>query len=168
MTRAFALGALLALTACAVPPPDGAPPAPAAQLTPAQPLPAPQAAPIPPPPIMAEPQPVPPPPPPPPQIVVLPPAPPPPPTLNPTDLLGKGRTDVVALLGRPDSARTEAGAEVLLYQGEGCVLFVFLYVQAGGGAPRIDHVELGPRARDTTRDGTCLSGLVQRAALARG
>ncbi len=163
MTMRFAsIAALLALAACAVPPaPPPGPPAPAAVLTPQAPM-------------VFPPKPTPPPPEPvPPAVVVLPPpaqplpaplAPPPPPTLVPAELVGRPRTDVVALLGGPDQARNEAGAEVILYQGDSCVLFVFLYEPQVGGTHRVEHVEVGPRGRDLSRDASCLAGLLQRAA----
>ena len=152
------VAALLALAACAVPPaPPPGPAAPTAVLTPQAPM-------------VFPPEPTPPPPEPvPPAVVVLPPPaqplpPPPPPTLVPAELVGKPRTDIVALLGGPDQARNEAGAEVILYQGDSCVLFVFLYEPQGGGTHRVEHVEVGPRGRDLSRDAACLAGLLQRAA----
>ncbi len=160
MKRLALVAALLALAACAVPPaPPPGPPAPAAVLTPQAPMVFPP-----------EPAPPPPPAPAPPAVVVLPPPaqplppPPPPPTLVPAELVGKPRTDVLALLGGPDQARTEAGAEVILYQGDSCTLFVFLYEPQGGGAHRVEHVEVGPRGRDLSRDAACLAGLLRRAA----
>ncbi|MSP20763.1 MAG: hypothetical protein EXQ93_04420 [Alphaproteobacteria bacterium] len=161
IARTGALGALLLLGACVVEPlPAPAPPV--AALRPAAPVQtAPQA------PVIPAPEPVPAPP----QVAVaLPPPPPavavpkPPQTLNPPDLIGRARTDVIALLGAPDTARTEAGAEVLLYQGTSCTLFVFVYEPVGGGAARAEHVEVGPRTRDVSRDPACLTGLLQRVA----
>jgi hypothetical protein len=162
MMRVLGFVALLALAACAVPPaPPPGPPAPTAVLTPQAPMVfPPEPAPAPPPQPVA---------PPPAEIVVLPPPaqplpPPPPPTLTLTDLVGKPRTDILTLLGGPDQARTEAGAEVLLYQGDSCTLFVFLYEPQGGGTHRVEHAEVGPRGRDLTRDAACLTGLLRRGA----
>jgi hypothetical protein len=161
MNKLTCLAALFVLAACATPPPG--PPAPTAALTQQAPMvlppPEPAAAPQPAPATLPAPAAL-------PEIVVLPPAavPRPPPTLNPVTLVGKPRTDVLALLGGPDQARTEAGAEVFLYQGEGCTLFVFLYEPQGGGTHRVEHVELGPRGRDLNRDAACLTGLLRRAA----
>ena len=95
-----------------------------------------------------------------------PPVPRPPPTITPVEIIGKSRTDVIGLFGQPDTARTEAGAEVLLYQGQGCVLFVFVYEPAPGalGGARAEHAEVGPALRDVSRDAACLTGLLQRVA----
>ena len=96
--------------------------------------------------------------------MVPPPAPPPPRGFDPTELNGKLREEVIGLLGGPSIARRETGAELLLFEGQGCVLYVFLYDQAGGGAPRVEYTELGPRTRDTSRERACLVGMLQPRA----
>lgn len=156
--RWMALGLLVFASACVLPEPP--PPLPRAQLPPATvAAPAPPAVAVP----LIVPAPLP---------AATPPVPPaapvalapPPRTLNPADLHGKQRDEVTALLGRPDLARPEPGAEVLLYQGQGCTLFVYLYAPAGGGQRRVEYVELGPGTRDVSRDTSCLTGLLMRVA----
>lgn len=159
MKRAVFAVALLLLGACVAAPLEGAPPAPTAQLSPVPQAPAPvaEAAALPP---------APPPPPPPPEvaIVVPPPAPPAPRTFDPTQLNGKQREEVIGLLGGPSIARREPGAELLLYEGQGCVLYVFLYDPPAGGAARVEYTEVGPRTRDPSRDRACLLGMLQPLA----
>lgn len=155
MKYAGALSALLMLGACVAAPLEGVPPTPTAQLPPVPEAPVRPTEPAPPP--------IPPAPPPAPEVAVAvppPPVAPPPRVFNPADLKGKQRDEVVDLLGGPAIARRETGAELLLYEGEGCVLYVFLYEPPAGGALRVEYTEVGPRNRDPSRDRACLAGML--------
>ncbi len=157
MMRALSVAAILLLGACVAPPLEGAPPAPTAQLSPLPPAPAPA-------PVAEVAQPPAPPPAQPPAevaIVLPPPAPPAPRVFDPTELNGKQREEVIGLLGGPSIARREPGAELLLYEGQGCVLYVFLYDPPAGGAAHVEYTEVGPRTRDPSRDRACLLGMLQ-------
>lgn len=160
MKYAGSVAALLLLGACVAPPLEGAPPTPLAQLAPMPEAAAPIAeavppAPVAPPPVLTAPE----------VAVALPqPAAPQPRVFDPSVLNGKQREEVIGLLGGPDIARREAGAELLLYEGQGCVLYVFLYDPPAGGAARVEYTEVGPRNRDPSRDRACLSAMLQPLA----
>lgn len=61
----------------------------------------------------------------------------------PSELAGQDAPQVSALLGQPTLIRREADVEIWQYQGEACVLDLFLYPQ--GGVPRVRHLEARDR-----------------------
>ncbi len=84
------------------------------------------------------------------------------------DLVGLDVPAIERLLGKPDLSRKEPFAEVWQYSHGGCVLFLFIYAEAGGAA-RVSHAETG--ARDGGEDpepGQCIGTILSRNAAVPG
>ncbi len=87
-------------------------------------------------------------------------------TIN--DLVGLDAPSVERLLGTPDLSRKEPFAEVWQYAHGGCVLFLFIYTEAGGPG-RVSHAETS--ARDGGKDpepGQCIGAILARNAATPG
>lgn len=84
------------------------------------------------------------------------------------DLVGLDAPSVERLLGKPDLSRKEPFAEVWQYAHGDCVLFLFIYAEAGGTG-RVSHAETG--ARDGGKDpdpGLCIGAILTRNAATPG
>jgi len=84
------------------------------------------------------------------------------------DLVGLDAPSVERLLGKPDLSRKEPFAEVWQYTHGDCVLFLFIYAEAGG-AGRVSHAETS--ARDGGKDpepGQCIGAILTRNAATPG
>ena len=87
-------------------------------------------------------------------------------TMN--DLVGLDAPSVERLLGKPDLSRKEPFAEVWQYAHGDCVLFLFIYAEAGGSG-RVSHAETS--ARDGGKDpepGQCIGAILARNAATPG
>ncbi|MFQ5617398.1 MAG: hypothetical protein ACE5FR_00360 [Rhodospirillales bacterium] len=60
----------------------------------------------------------------------------------PRTLLGLEHHQVMALLGVPSFKRRDDPAQIWQYRDSTCILDIFLYRPAGGGAYRVTHVEV--------------------------
>lgn len=78
-------------------------------------------------------------------------------------LQGLGEAQVLALLGPASMARDEGPARQLQFIRPPCVLDVFLYPQAGGGAPRVRMASARRPDGSRMEPGVCL-GLILPAA----
>jgi hypothetical protein len=84
------------------------------------------------------------------------------------DLVGLDGPAVERLLGKPDLSRKEPFAEVWQYAHGDCVLFLFIYAEAGGGA-RVSHAETGARdGGPTPEPGQCIGAILSRNAAVPG
>jgi len=84
------------------------------------------------------------------------------------DLVGLDAPSVERLLGKPDLSRKEPFAEVWQYTLGDCVLFLFIYAEAGGTG-RVSHAETS--ARDGGKDpepGQCIGAILARNAATPG
>jgi hypothetical protein len=86
-------------------------------------------------------------------------------TPEPQTLIGKGKSDLVALLGNPALVRKERGVEVWQYAGGQCVMLFYLYDDATAGTPRVTYLEAMPQglSGDVTAQ-LCLSEQILAAA----
>ncbi|MCF3627849.1 hypothetical protein RJ527_07215 [Thalassospiraceae bacterium LMO-SO8] len=87
-----------------------------------------------------------------PEVAALPPL----PRIAVQAVLGYSRPDLVAAFGAPAFSRIDKGAEILRFQGEGCVLDVFLYKDAKDAAARVAHVEARDEAGKATDRQSCV------------
>lgn len=84
------------------------------------------------------------------------------------DLVGLDGPAVEKLLGKPDLSRKEPFAEVWQYAHGDCVLFLFIYAEAGG-VTRVSHAETGARDGGATPEpGQCIGAILSRNAAAPG
>lgn len=85
----------------------------------------------------------------------------------PAQLIGLDRDSLMAALGAPSFVRRDRPAELWQYGGATCILDLFLYPGADGGAYTVAHVETRPRAGDPVSEHDCVSRLItERAAKA--
>ncbi|MEK9672056.1 MAG: hypothetical protein VW268_06075 [Rhodospirillaceae bacterium] len=103
-----------------------------------------------------------------PEVAGLPPLPP----IAPADIMGYSRAELVSALGAPVFRRVDKGSEMLRFQGQGCVLDVYLYPDMNGpagpdgktipGHARIAHLEARDVRGFSMEKQACL-GLTPRA-----
>lgn len=77
---------------------------------------------------------------------------------DPDKVMGLGREEIQALLGKPGLVRREAPAEVWQYQSRGCVLDIFLYEQSTELA--VVYVEARDGQAATAATGPCLGSVM--------
>jgi hypothetical protein len=85
--------------------------------------------------------------------------------LTPDNLVGVAPEALTARIGVPSFKRSEPGAEVWQYGGEGCSLFVYFYRNAGGAltSTYVDARERGGGAADAS---ACLAEVTAKHGIA--
>jgi len=81
------------------------------------------------------------------------------PDLDADRFKGQSAKEILASLGEPSYRRREPPAEVWQYYGQGCILDLFLYDEAGG--QKVAHTELRSRNFNDDPDTNCLPQLLQ-------
>lgn len=77
---------------------------------------------------------------------------------DPDKVMGLGREEIQALLGKPGLVRREAPAEVWQYESRGCVLDIFLYEQSAELA--VVYVEARDGQAAAAATGPCLGAVM--------
>lgn len=101
------------------------------------------------------------------EIAAVPPAQPEKPAEPPPDLMGKQRTEIIEILGRPAFSRRDRPALLLRYRQEGCILDLFLYPAAGsnandGAAGRaVEHIEARSADGQKMAPKTCITAVIK-------
>ncbi|MCB4822720.1 hypothetical protein [Roseicella aerolata] len=90
-------------------------------------------------------------------------APPGPRPVAAAELLGAGPETLRRWLGEPSLRRSEGGAEIWLYAGEGCALDLVLY-PAGGGL-RVAHAAARAHGTEPRTEVACLRGIAAPPAM---
>ena len=81
----------------------------------------------------------------------------------PPDLMGKQRTEIIDILGRPVFSRRDKPALLLRYRQEGCILDLFLYPKSGGGAAdqAVEHIEARTIAGQKMAPKGCIAAVIE-------
>ena len=84
----------------------------------------------------------------------------------PPDLMGKQRTEIIDILGRPVFSRRDKPALLLRYRQEGCILDLFLYPKSGGGAAdqAVEHIEARTIAGQKMAPNGCIAAVIEARA----
>ena len=78
---------------------------------------------------------------------------------RPERFLGLGTAALAQELGEPQLLRREAPAEIWQYRGEGCILDLFLYPEAG--SLKVTHIEARDKKAESYETKDCLRQLIE-------
>lgn len=78
---------------------------------------------------------------------------------RPERFLGLGTAALAQELGEPQLRRREAPAEIWQYRGEGCILDLFLYPEAG--TLKVTHIEARDKKAKSYETKDCLRQLIE-------